>query len=93
MAEHRLSASATAADLRQLERRVDHRQFEAGSTIVRRGDAAVECCTLSAAAFAVPERRHRSLVIRLMRNLMRNLMRRMNETTVRLTAEVAALGG
>ena len=143
LAEHRLCAGATAADLRELERRVEHRQFEAGSTIVRRGDAAdalyfllhgevsvivelpqggfkrlstlspgmgfgeaaliaggvrsadvradtaVACCTLSAAAFAEIELAHPSLMIQLMRNLMHS----MTVTTVRLTAEVAALEG
>ena len=143
LAKHRLCAGATAADLRQLERRVEHRQFEAGSTIVRRGDAAdalcflpngevsvivelpqggfkrlstlspgmgfgeaaliaggvrsadvragtaVGCCTLNAAAFAEIEPAHPSPMIR----LMRNLMHRMTETTVRLTAEAAALEG
>ena len=40
LAEHRLCAGVAAADLLQLEARVERRQFEAGAMIVRRGDAA-----------------------------------------------------
>ena len=54
-----------------------------------RADTTVECCTLSAEAFAALERERPSLMIRLMRNLMQS----MTETTTRLTIEVAALEG
>lgn len=143
LAEHRWCAGATPEDIADLEARVERCQFEAGATIVRRGDAAdalyflmrgevsvivalaqggfkrlstlsagmgfgesaltaggvrsadvradteVQCCTLSASAFARLEHERPSLVIRLLRNLMQGS----NETAVRLTAEVAALEG
>ena len=54
-----------------------------------RADTEVECCTLSAAAFARLEQERPSLMIRLMHNLMHSI----TETAVRLTVEVAALEG
>jgi len=143
LAEHRLCTGITAADLMHLAACVERHEFEAGSMIVRHGDAAdalyfllrgevsvivelpqggfkrlstlspgmgfgeaaviaggvrsadvradtaVECCTLGTASFVRLEREHPSLMI----GLMRNLMHSMTETTVRLTAEVAALEG
>lgn len=143
LAEHRLCAGATAADVAHLATLVEHCQFEQGSLIVRRGDPAdtlyllmrgevsvivglpqggfkrlstlsagmgfgetaliaggvrsadvradttVECCTLSAAAFARLEQERPSLMIRLLHNLLANTA----ATAVRLTAEVAALEG
>jgi glutaminase len=40
LAEHRLCAGVSAADIVYLERIVERREFEAGASIVRRGDAA-----------------------------------------------------
>ena len=40
LAEHRLCAVVSAADIAYLERLVERREFEAGASIVRRGDAA-----------------------------------------------------
>ena len=40
LAAHRLCAGVSAADIAYLERLVERREFEAGATIVRRGDAA-----------------------------------------------------
>jgi glutaminase len=143
LAQHRLCAGASAADVAYLETCVERCQFEAGALIVRRGDmadalyflmrgevsvvvalpqggfkrlstlspgmgfgetalivggvrsadvradTAVECCTLSAAAFARLEHERPSLIVRLMHNLMHNI----TDTAVRLTAEVTALEG
>ena len=54
-----------------------------------RADTAVECCTLSADAFARLEHECPGLMIRLMHNLLHSI----TNTAVRLTAEVAALEG
>jgi len=54
-----------------------------------RADTAVECCTLSAEAFARLEHECPRLMIRLMHNLLHSTA----NTAVRLTAEVAALEG
>jgi glutaminase len=143
LAEHRLCVGGAAADIAHLEAMVERRQFEPGSAIVRRGDAAdtlyflmrgevsvivelaqggykrlstlsagmgfgesaliaggvrsadvradtaVECCTLSAEAFARLEHERPSLMIRLLHNLLHSTA----NTAVRLTAEVAALEG
>jgi CRP-like cAMP-binding protein len=143
LAEHRLCAGVLAGDIAHLEARVVRCQFEAGSMIVRRGDAAdalyflmrgevsvivalpqggfkrlatlsagmgfgesaliaggvrsadvradteVECCALSAEAFAGLERERPGLMIRLMHNLLHSS----TDTAVRLTAEVSALEG
>lgn len=143
LVEHRLCAGASAADIAYLESRVAHRQFEPGTTILRRGDAAdalfflmrgevsvivelpqggykrlstlsagmgfgesaltaggvrsadvradtaVECCMLTAEAFARLELERPSLMIRLMYNLLESI----TQTAVRLTTEVAALEG
>jgi glutaminase len=143
LAEHQLCAGVLAGDIAHLEARVVRCQFEAGSMIVRRGDAAdalyflmrgevsvivalpqggfkrlatlsagmgfgesaliaggvrsadvradteVECCALSADAFARLESEHPRLMI----GLMHNLLHASTDTAVRLTAEVAALEG
>ncbi len=54
-----------------------------------RADTAVECCTLSADAFARLEHERPSLMIRLLHNLLHSTA----NTAKRLTAEVAALEG
>jgi len=54
-----------------------------------RADTPVECCVLAAARFAQLERERPALAIR----LLRNLLQVSTQTTVQLTAEVAALEG
>ncbi len=54
-----------------------------------RADSAVECYALTANAFASLERERPRLMI----GLLMNLLRSGNETSARLTAEVAALEG
>ena len=52
-----------------------------------RADTVVACAVLSAEAFAMLERDHPRLMVRLLHNLLRGL----GDTARRLTAEVAAL--
>ncbi len=54
-----------------------------------RADTTVACAVLGAPAFAMLEREHPRLMARLLHNLLRGL----GDTTLRLTAEVAALAG
>jgi glutaminase len=142
LAEHRLCAGASAADVDYLAALLEPSRHDPGALIVRRGDPAdrlyfllqgevsvitalpgggsrrlstlaagmgfgetallagglrsadvradtpVECRTLSAAAFARLAQERPSLMI----SLLRNLLLASTDTTLRLTAEVAALG-